>query len=364
MMDNNFAIIMAGGVGSRFWPLSKTDTPKQFLDILNTGKTLIEQTFDRLRVVCPAENIFIVSNRIYQQQIEELLPQLPKKNILSEPMRKNTAPCIAYGMSYIKNRNPQANVLVVPSDHVILKEKVFEDIIKYGFDFAQNNNVLLTIGIKPHKPETGYGYIKTADKLNRTENCELYKVDSFKEKPNLKVAKQFLAEGNYFWNSGMFIWSANSIWHAFEKFLPETHRLFEDNKSLLNSPDLSFDKLSAIYQQCKSISIDYGIMEKADNVHVICADIGWSDIGTWGSVHEHLNKDEMDNAKIPQKILFYESKDCMIKLNSDKVAVIQGLEDYIVVENNNLLLICEKQQEQRIKQFVEDVKKNFGKDYV
>lgn len=355
---------MAGGVGSRFWPWSRSSRPKQFLDILDTGKTLIEQTFDRLKNFCEAENIFVVTNERYKTDIIKLLPLMPQDNILLEPMMRNTAPCIAYGAYKIQKQNPDARMIVAPSDHLVMKEDVFTQVVQKGFDYASRNNVLLTMGIEPHRPETGYGYIKadTSSTEQKDEHFSQHPVMQFTEKPDLQTAKKFLADGNYFWNSGMFIWSVEAILKAFDAYLPEMNILFEEHLEKFNTA-METKAIEEIYSQCENISIDYGIMEKADNVHVLRTDIGWSDIGTWGSLYEHSSLDEQQNAIRGKNLILDDTENCVIKVSDSKATVIQGLSDYIVVDDEKALLICKKQDEQKIRDYVKKVKKDFGEDY-
>jgi mannose-1-phosphate guanylyltransferase len=365
MNNNNYAIIMAGGVGSRFWPLSKTERPKQFIDVLGTGKTLIQQTYARISRVCPKENILVITNKLYEDKIKEQLPDLPEENVLCEPQRRNTAPCIAYGAFKIKMKNPKANILVAPSDHVILWEDLFVEIVNKGFGFVSKKDALLTIGIKPHKPETGYGYIHSEGvKIDESkERWKLTKVSAFKEMPDLKQAKKYVNDGQYFWNAGIFIWSAYSILDAIEKHLPLLYGQFHDHINSINTPKEPA-AIDAIYDVCENISIDYGVMEKADNVYVMSTDIGWSDLGSWSALQELKDADAFGNVSNSHKALFYNSKNCLVRMHNGKVAVIDGLEDTIVVEDEKVLLICKKQDEQRIKEFVEDVAIHFGKQYV
>ena len=351
---------MAGGVGSRFWPLSKTSKPKQFLDILGTGKSLLQQTFDRFKKIIPTENILIVSHADYKDLIMEQIPGINPNQVLLEPMRKNTAVCIAYANFKILKENPDANIVVAPSDHLILKEDEFLKVITTGLEFTRNSSALLTIGIKPSRPETGYGYIQ----INGDQNTSnIHKVKTFTEKPNLEMAKIFYESGEFYWNSGIFIWSLNSILHAFDLHMPDMNIQFQDSIQLL-STEKEPEFIGNLYPKCKSISIDYAIMEKADNVYVICADFGWSDLGTWGSLYTHLQKDESQNAVVGSNAFLYNSKNCVVNISTNKLAVIQGLDDYIVVDSDGILLICKKEEEQRIKDFVNDVRLKKGDDYI
>ena len=361
MNNNNYCVIMAGGVGSRFWPISKTSKPKQFLDILGTGRSLLQQTFDRFTKIIPAKNILIVSHEQYKDLIFEQLPGIHPNQVLLEPMRKNTAVCIAYANFKILKENQNANIIVAPSDHLILRENEFLDVISKGLEFTQNTNALLTIGIKPSRPETGYGYIQVNGEMCKSNSIK--KVKTFTEKPNLEMAKIFYESGEFFWNSGIFIWSLNSILHSFDLFMPDLNAQFQDAIDTLNTPK-EIEFVHSLYPKCKSISIDYAIMEKAENVHVICADFGWSDLGTWGSLYTHLDKDDSQNAVVGNNVFLYNSNNCIVNIPSDHLAVVHGLDDYIVVESEGVLLICKKEEEQRIKDFVNDIKIHKGEAYI
>lgn len=356
-MKNNtrVAVIMAGGIGSRFWPMSRTSYPKQFIDFLGVGRTLLQLTYDRLLHIVDADKILIVTNSQYKELVKTQLPDLPEGNILAEPSRKNTAPCIAYASYVIAQKYPDASIIVAPSDHLILKEQVFVYMATEALQHVTQQNCLLTFGITPTRPDTGYGYIQFDDKHpSYGNNNAIQKVKTFTEKPNLEMAKQFLENGDFVWNSGMFCWHVNSIIQAFKNHLPDLAHLFDESLQQLKTEQEK--TIEAIYNECKSISIDYGIMEKANNVFVISADIGWSDLGTWGSVYTHLKHDEQGNAKVTKKVLLYESKDCMVAVPKDKLCVVHGLENYIIVDTPEVLLICPKDDEQKIKDFVEDVK--------
>lgn len=350
MNKNNYCVIMAGGIGSRFWPMSRTAHPKQFLDILGTGETLIQQTFHRLVKICPKENIYIVTNDSYKDLIFEQLPGITPAQVLCEPSRKNTAPCIAYANFKIAAQNPNANILVAPADHLILKEDEFVRIANLALDYTANNDCLLTLGITPTRPDTGYGYIQFIESEN-----DVKKVKTFTEKPDLELAKQFVSSGDFAWNSGMFVWSLKSIQKAFETHLPNMYQLFKDEKDAFNTSNENV-AIKNIYAVCKNISIDYGIMEKSKNVYVISADIGWSDLGTWGSIYTHLEHDENKNAVVGKNVMLYDSKGNIVNVPNKKLVVLQGLTDYIVVESDNILLVCKKEDEQKIKQFVNDIK--------
>jgi len=348
---------MAGGVGSRFWPLSKSNKPKQFLDILGIGKTFLQLTFERMNKICPAENFYIVTNKIYKEQVLEQLPMLSESQVLLEPMRRNTAPCIAFANYEIKKRNKDAVIIVSPSDHLILKEDEFIRVLNNGVDFVKNNQSLLTLGIKPSRPDTGYGYIQSmvADK-----NEEISLVKTFTEKPNIELAKFFYESGEFFWNSGIFLWSLKSIDDAFSKYLPEVSNLFNNRPSFNSEKEF----IDSTYADCPNISIDYGIMEKADNVFVYKSDFGWSDLGTWGSLYENTNKDQLNNSIIGENVILYDSKNCMINIPNGKLVVAQGLDGFIVVDSGESLLICKKDEEQRIRQFVNDIQLKKGEKYV
>jgi mannose-1-phosphate guanylyltransferase len=365
MQQNNYCVIMAGGVGSRFWPLSRTRKPKQFLDILGTGRTLLQHTFDRFAKICPKENILVVTNEIYTELVSEQLPELQAEQILSEPLRRNTAPCAAYANAKIQSKNPDANIVTAPSDHVILDETEFLRIIKQGLEFAAHNKGLLTLGIKPSKPETGYGYIQVNNKKVSDEDPKIKKVKTFTEKPDRKTAQAFIDSGEFLWNSGIFIWSLKTITEAFDRFQPDISSLFQpENQKTFSNPEDEGEFIREAYSECKNISIDKGIMEHAENVYVLAADFGWSDLGTWDSLYAHMDKDENDNVVHPANVLTYDSNGTLISLSEDKFAVIQGLENYIVAESDNLLLICKRDDEKRIRDFVNDVKVKRGKDYV
>lgn len=356
-MENNFCIIMAGGVGSRFWPFSKNNRPKQFLDFFGTGRSLLQMTFDRVHHLVPTRNILIVSNIIYKDLILEQLPELNPDQILSEPNRRNTAPCIAYAVNRIKAMTNKANIIVAPSDHLIMKENDFLETIKTGLDFIEKNDSLLTLGIKPSRPETGYGYIQIED-----GETNLRRVKTFTEKPNAELAQIFFETGEFFWNSGIFLWNLQTILKAFDELLPEVANKFKVGEALFNTSDEQ-DFINEMYPSCPNISIDYGIMEKALNVHVLCSDFGWTDLGTWGSLYEMSPKDEKENVTLKCKTVFYESESNIVALPTEKLAVIQGLSDYIIAESDNVLLICKKNDEQRIRQFVNDVNISFDGKY-
>jgi len=355
---------MAGGIGSRFWPLSKNDKPKQFIDILGTGQTLLQQTFDRFKSICLIENIFVVTNRKYEDLVLSQIPEVLPENVLLEPLRRNTAPCIAYANYSILLKNKNANIIVAPSDHLILNEQEFKRVILHALEFSKQNDALLTLGIKPNRAETGYGYIQINNLSKKSsESTEITKVKTFTEKPDFEMAKIFFESGEFYWNSGIFIWSLDAITKAFETYLPDVNDIFK--KGLSESP-AAFDNvfIDKAYSECKNISIDYGIIEKAKNVYVLCADFGWSDLGTWGSLYENSVKDEHNNTIIGENILTYDTKECIINISNDKLAVIHGLKDFIVVESEGIILICKKKEEQKIRQFVNDVKLKKGESFI
>jgi mannose-1-phosphate guanylyltransferase len=358
-MKDNYCVIMSGGIGSRFWPFSRENKPKQFLDFFGTGRSLLQQTFDRFSQIIPAENIYIATNEMYAGLVKEQLPELKDNQILLEPTRRNTAPCIAYASYHIQSIHPDANIVVTPADHLILEEQHFLKNIQTGLNFVRKFPALLTLGVKPNRPETGYGYIQTEE--GGKDNIQ--KVKAFTEKPDIELAKVFYESGDFFWNSGIFIWNVKSILNAFSAHLPDIHTRFSKGLDKYNTPDEKAF-IEEEYPMCQNISIDYGIMEKAENVYMLVADFGWSDLGTWGSLYDLAEKDERRNASLKGKTLFVESKDNLVTLADGKLAVIQGLEDYIVVESDNVLLICKKTEEQRIKQFVADVNMKFGNEYL
>ncbi len=358
-MKDNYCVIMGGGIGSRFWPSSRESMPKQFLDFFGTGRSLLQQTFDRFNQLIPAENIYIATNELYADLVKKQLPQIADHQILLEPTRRNTAPCIAYATYHIRAINQNANIVVTPSDHLIMLENKFLENIQTGLDFVKSNPALLTIGIKPSRPETGYGYIQSQE--NGQNNIQ--KVKAFTEKPDYELAKVFFESGEFYWNSGIFMWNVQTILDAFHKYLPDITTRFDQGLDKFNTPqEKAF--IDTEYPVCQNISIDYGVMEKADNVYFLTAEFAWSDLGTWGALYDISNKDEAKNATLKCNALYYESKDNMVTLPEGKLAVIQGLEDCIVAESDNVLLICKKSEEQRIKQFVTDAGLQFGQDFV
>jgi mannose-1-phosphate guanylyltransferase len=356
MKQNQYVAIMAGGIGSRFWPMSRMAYPKQFLDILGTGKTLIQGTFDRFAKFVPKENIYIVTSEEYRHIVVEQIPGISNDNILCEPSRKNTAPCIAYISYKLNQLNPNASLMCAPADHLILDEKAFYKVFLEALDFVLKHKALVTLGIKPSHPNTGYGYIQF-DQQAVSDN--VYQVKTFTEKPNPELARTFVQSGDFLWNAGIFAWQIKSIVRAFEKYLPEMAEVFDAEKELFNSPREK-EAIGRIYPQCTNISIDYGVMEKADNVYIIPSSFGWSDLGTWNSAYENMEHDYLGNAAAGKQIMVMDATRCMIHTPDDKLVVLQGLDDYIVVDTKDVLLICKKEKEQEIKEFVAEVKRNKG----
>jgi len=355
MNNNNYAVIMAGGIGSRFWPMSKESRPKQFIDILGTGETLIQQTFRRLSKICPKENILIVTNKNYKELCLEQLKDVNKNNILCEPTMRNTAPCIAYAAFKIYSKNEDANMIVAPSDHLITNEDEFVKVVNDGMRMTAKYDILLTIGIQPSRPDTGYGYIQSGNS-NLEGNPIIKKVRKFTEKPNQELALQFLDSGDFLWNSGIFIWSAKTIIKSFRKHLRNIYDIFEEGNSFYNTKKEN-SYIDRIFPACNNISIDYGVMEKSDSVYVSPADLGWSDLGTWSSLYTYLDLDKNQNAVQGNNVFVYDSGNNIVKIPDEKLVVLQGLNGYIIVENDGILLICKKEDEQQIKEFVSDIKK-------
>jgi mannose-1-phosphate guanylyltransferase len=355
-MDNRYVIIMAGGVGSRFWPLSRSNKPKQFLDILGKGETLIQQTYRRFKSTCPEKNIFVVTSAEHRELVLEQL-SIDPEHVLGEPFRRNTAPCIAYGTFRIHKENPDAVIAVTPADHFIIKEEKFCEEMNECFEFAAATDALLTLGIKPDRPETGYGYIQADQKKPVKGYDNLLKVKTFTEKPDIDLARVFLESGDFYWNSGIFVWKIKSIISAFERYLPDTFSAFDEGRTYYGT-DLEKNFIGKTYAECRSISIDYGIMEKAENVYVKCTDIGWSDLGTWSSLYEQTPVDMQGNATVRGDVFSYDNCGNIFNIAPGKVAVLQGLENYIVVDADDVLLVVKREDEQNIKQYLEDVKKS------
>jgi len=365
-MENNFVVIMAGGIGSRFWPVSKSLYPKQFLDIFGTGKSLIQSTYDRFAAIVPKENIFIVTHETHFDIVKEQLPQIPNDRILAEPIMRNTAPCIAYACHKIKAINPDATIVVTPSDHLILDENNFTESIAKALKAASKEDRLITLGIRPSRPDTGYGYIQYLDGLDKDglDKEEFKKVKTFTEKPNLDIAQTFIQSGDFLWNSGIFIWSVNSITKALGRYVYELNEIFAEGEKYLNS-EQEKQFIALAYQRCPNISIDFAVMEKAENVYVLPVTFGWSDLGTWASVYELAEKDFTGNLSIPSKnVMFYDSKDCMVSVGENKLVVLQGVNNLIIAESDDVLLIIPRDQEQNLKQILTDVKSKHGNKYL
>ncbi len=350
---------MAGGIGSRFWPISRNAHPKQFLDILGTGKSLIQWTYERFKNICPKENIYIITSEDYQETLLKQIPEINTDNIISEPSRKNTAPCTAYFAHKLYQKNPKANIIMTPADHLIFDERKFERDILDSLEFVSKNDVLVTLGVKPTRPDTGYGYIQheTGNGSDR-----FFPVKTFTEKPNAELAQTFVRSGDFLWNSGIFVWNVNTILKAIEKYLPELDEIFASVTSY-NTPNEKAH-IEEAYPQCTNISIDYGIMEKAKNVHVIPSYFGWSDLGTWNSAYDNSDKDYLGNAVYGENTMIIDASQCMVKAPDDKLVLLQGLENFIVVDTEDVLLICERGREQQIKDYVAEVKRNKGTKFL
>ena len=355
---NYYAILMAGGVGSRFWPVSTQDFPKQFHDMLGSGDTLIQKTFHRLAKLIPKENIFILTNERYNDLVFEQLPEVTKRQVVLEPAMRNTAPCILYAALKIQKENKDAIMVVAPSDHWIEDEQAFANNVQNAFDFCASNDALMTLGITPTFPNTGYGYIEYDDS---SEN-QIRKVNQFREKPDYETAKSFISQGNFLWNAGIFMWSVKSVLKAFQQNQPELLQLFESGYNTYNT-EFEDDFINSNYAKAENISIDYAVMEKSDNVYVIPATFDWNDLGTWGSLYDKLDKDESDNAVVNAKTLLEDASGNMIRSKKDKVVVVDGLKDYIIVDKDDVLLIYPKTKEQDIKKVLQNVKANFGEEY-
>ncbi len=350
MESYNHLVIMAGGIGSRFWPMSTPECPKQFVDVLGCGRTLLQLTIDRFKGICPPENVWIVTSANYAEIVKEQLPDIPTSNILLEPCRRNTAPCIAYVSWRIKKVCPKANIVVSPSDHIVMNVEEFQRVIKSSLQFSGETDSIITLGMKPTRPETGYGYIQADLSASSASNKELFQVEKFREKPNLETAMEYVSHNNFFWNSGLFIWSANTIINAFRIYEPDIAQIFENLMPVLGT-DEEQKYINEEFPKCKNISVDYAILEKAEEIFVFPSSFGWSDLGTWGSLHENSTKDASGNALIGPRIDTYETTNCIVHTTNEKHVVVQGLDGYIVAEKNGTLLICKLSEEQRIKQF-------------
>ena len=349
---NNHLVIMAGGVGSRFWPMSTPDYPKQFIDVLGCGRTLIQLTLDRFKGICHSDNVWVVTSKKYAEEVKRQLPEVADDHILCEPCRRNTAPCIAYVSWKIKSRDSKANMVVTPSDHIVMDVKEFQRVITSAMKFTNHSDALLTLGMTPTRPETGYGYIEADLRYPSNSNQEIYRVDSFKEKPDLITAEKYIQKKSFYWNAGIFVWNVNTIVNALRIFQPAISRVFEGLLPYYFTAKEQ-ELIDEQFPTCENISIDYAIMEKADEIFVFPANFGWSDLGTWGSLHANSDKDVYNNALIGNNIRMYESCNCVVHTTQKKKVVIQGLDGYIVVEKDSTLLICRLSEEQRIKQFSE-----------
>ena len=360
MNNNQFCVIMAGGVGSRFWPISRRQRPKQFLDVLGTGKSLLRATFDRFANIIPVENILVATNSVYRDMVLEEIPEITAEQVLCEPVGKNTAPCIAYAAMRIRSKNPEATMVVTPSDHLILNEHHFCEVIQQSLDFIDEmGDALLTIGLEPSRPETGYGYIQVNKKVT---HGKFNKVKTFTEKPNKELAQIFVDSGEYFWNSGIFVWRVDTILDAFREYQNETYQILDSIREHYGTPTEQ-EAVDRVYPECGGISVDYGIMERSSNVWVRCSDFGWSDLGTWGSLYQHSPKDENGNTLSTDTFAF-DTENCIIKLPQGKIAVLEGLKDYIVIDTPDVLMVCKRQTEQNIKRFVETVKFETGSKHI
>ena len=351
--NNNHLVIMAGGVGSRFWPMSTEETPKQFIDVLGVGRSLLQLTRDRFESVVPHDNIWVVTNRKYVHMVQQQLPDMPTNHILCEPCRRNTAPCIAYVSWRIKAQDPKANIVVTPSDHIVTDPVEFRRVVSECLDFTADSDAIVTLGMKTSRPETGYGYIQADLSSSSLRNKEIFRVDSFKEKPDLETAKQYIKKNYYFWNAGIFIWNVSTIVNAFRVYQPVMSKLFESLLPIYGT-EKEQEEIDRTFPECDNISVDYAIMEKAEEIFVCPASFGWSDLGSWSSLYMHTRHDLYGNSLIGPDINVYDTHNCMIHTTQEKKVVVQGLDDYIVAEKDNLLLICKLSEEQRIRQFSGD----------
>ncbi len=359
MDKNRYCVVMCGGVGSRFWPYSRNAMPKQFIDFFGTGRSLLQMTIDRIRPLVPTENIILMTNEQYAPIIAEQLPEIDRRQILLEPARRNTAPCIAWAAHHIHAINPDALIMVTPSDHLILKTEEFQRTAREAFDFICDHDALLTMGIKPNRPETGYGYIQVGEAVRD----DFRKVKTFTEKPNLELAEVFLKSGEFYWNSGMFFWSTRSILDALKTFAPDINSIFEAGHATMGHPEEQ-RFINAHYPSCRNISIDFAIMENAPNVYVECVDLGWSDLGTWGSLYDNSPKNSDGNVTQRCKTMMINSRNNVVAIKGDKVLVASGLNDYIIADVDDALLIVPKSEEQKIKLYVNEVKTKYGERYL
>ncbi|MDR0186813.1 mannose-1-phosphate guanylyltransferase [Prevotella brunnea] len=352
--SNNHLVIMAGGVGSRFWPMSTIERPKQFIDVLGVGKSLLRLTYERFDGIINNENVWVVTNEKYSEIVHEQLPEIPIKNILTEPCRRNTAPCIAYVSWRIKKEDSKANIVVTPSDHIVTDTVEFKRVISNCLGFTSETDAIVTLGMKPNRPETGYGYIQADLTIPSARNNEIFRVDQFREKPDLETAEKYIQQKSFFWNAGIFIWSLSTIINAFRIYQPGIARIFEQIYDNLGTQNEQI-AINKIYPECESISVDYAIMEKAEEIFVCPADFGWSDLGTWGSLLMQTKRDLYGNAIIGDNINVFDSKNCIIHSTNNKKVVIQGLDSYIIATTSDSILVCKLSEEQRIKQFSGEV---------
>lgn len=352
----DYCVIMCGGIGSRFWPFSRKEEPKQFLDFLGVGRSLLQLTYDRFSKIIPKERIYISTNVEYIKFIEKQLPEVPKENILAEPARRNTAPCIAWAAYHIRNIDPEANLIVTPSDHIILKETEFREAIKRSLDFTRDKDILLTLGITPNRPETGYGYIQVDEQVNDN----FYTVKTFTEKPELDLAKVFIETGEFYWNSGIFFWNVNAFIKALEKHQPLLAATLNNGEPLQGEGESDF--IERHYPFCANVSIDFALMEKAENVYVQLADMGWSDLGTWESLYELSPKDKNKNAILHCGTLLYNCTNNIITLPEERLAIVQDMDGYLIAEHSNVLIICKKDEESNLRRFVNDARIRLGED--
>lgn len=350
MQNRNHLVIMAGGIGSRFWPMSTDERPKQFIDVLGVGRSLLQLTMDRFEGVIEKENIWVVTNKKYADVVREQLPEMPTDHVLCEPCRRNTAPCIAYVSWRIKSQDPKANVVVTPSDHIVTNVEEFRRVIKQCLEFTEDSDAIVTLGMKPTRPETGYGYIQADLSMSSMRNKEIFRVDSFKEKPNLETATEYIKDKSYFWNAGIFIWNVSTIVNAFRVFQPVLSKIFESMLPIYGT-DKEQEMIDKRYPECQNISVDYAIMEEVEEIFVCPADFGWSDLGTWGSLLMQTKHDLYGNSVIGENVQLYETHNCIIHTMQNSKVVIQGLDGYIVAEQDGKLLICKLSEEQRIKDF-------------
>ena len=348
---NNHLVIMAGGVGSRFWPMSTEDRPKQFIDVLGVGRSLMQLTFDRFEGICSPQNVWVVTNLRYKDIVKEQLPEIPEGNILCEPCRRNTAPCIAYVSWRIKTQDKNANIVVTPSDHIVTDCEEFRRVVKQCLKFSSETDAMITLGMKPTRPETGYGYIQADLSYSSPRNKEIFRVDSFREKPDLETAQKYIKNKSYYWNAGIFIWNINTIINAFRIYQPALNDIFESLSGVYGTPKEQ-EEIDRMFPECDNISVDYAIMENAEEIFVCPADFGWSDLGTWGSLLVQTPKDLCGNGVIGNNISLYDSHNCIVHTIGKKKVVVQGLDGYIIAEEDDRLLICKLSEEQRIKSLI------------